>query len=85
MPTRGSQTQQVNTHTGSPDQKSDLPLESDKSTNSYHKVQIRWNRPKGRIFHFTPVDQFQPSVSRLEGASITKMTRFLDLFKISTN
>ena len=33
-----SQTQQVNTQTGFPDQKSDLPLESDKSTNCYQKV-----------------------------------------------
>ena len=49
-----SQTQQVNTQTGFPDQKSDLPLESDKSTNCYQKVQNRWNRPKGRFFRVHP-------------------------------
>ena len=32
-----SQTQQVNTQTGFPDQKSDLPLESDKSTRCHHE------------------------------------------------
>ena len=49
-----SQTQQVNTQTGFPDQKSDLPLESDKSTISYQKAQNRWNRPKGRFFRAHP-------------------------------
>lgn len=32
-----SQTQQVNTQTGFPDQKSDLPFELDKSTRCHHK------------------------------------------------
>lgn len=52
-----SQTQQVNTQTGFPGQKSDLPLESDKSTNCHQKVQNRWNRPKGRFFHFATVSE----------------------------
>lgn len=49
-----SQTQQVNTQTGFPDQKSDLPLESDKSTGCHHKGTKRRNRPKGRFFVFAP-------------------------------
>ncbi len=50
----GSQTQQANTQTGFPDQESDLPFESDKSTRCHQKVQNRWNRPKGRFFRVHP-------------------------------
>lgn len=49
-----SQTQQVNTQTGFPDRKADLPLESDKSARCHHKGTNRRNRPKGRFFRAHP-------------------------------
>ena len=40
-----------------------------------YKLQC-WNRQKWRFFHFTPVAWFEPSPSRLEGASTPKADLF---------
>ena len=50
-----SQAQQVNTQTGFPDQKSDLPLESDKSTNCHQKVQKLIEPSERTVFSCSPL------------------------------
>ena len=50
-----SQTQQVNTQTGFPDRRSDLPLESDKSTRCHHEG-TKLKEPSERaVFSYSPL------------------------------
>ena len=57
----GSQTQQVNTQTGFLDQKSDLPIESDKSTRCHHKGTKPMEPSERAVFSCSPL-VFSPEI-----------------------
>ena len=56
-----SQTQQVNTQTGFPDRRSDLPLEADKSTRCHHEGTKPKEPSERAVFSYLPL-VFSPEI-----------------------